>query len=187
MFDSDVAEPNNESVRRRRRVIAVWVLIVVAIIIAVISIRMGLGWVEQRRIATALHSGMSREDVIGALGDPRAVFDCTKYCDRWSLRDHPIEPLNAAPNCFVYRPGANRVTVVVFDGGTLARRADLGYEGPSDDEDKAYVIAVLYTCKGMSRRGDKFGVSLGDGVKEGFVVKGEGFYGASRIGIAGVE
>lgn len=183
MFDSDVAEPNDESGRRKRRVIAVCILIVVTVILAVILVPMGLGWAGQRRMDAALHDGMSRADVIGALGDPRAIFDCEKDCDRWSLRDYPVEQLSA--NCLVYRPGANRATVIVFDGGAISRRADLGYEGPSNDEDKAYLIAALYMCKGMSRKGDRFGVRLGDGGKEGFLVTGEHFYGGSGCIIAG--
>jgi hypothetical protein len=182
MFDSDVAKPKDESGRRGRKIIAVCALVWLAVILAVIFVPRGLGWAEQRRMHAALHDGMSQTDVFAALGEPRAIFNCGRNnCDSWSLQDHPIEQLSAS--FLVYRPGANRAMVILFRGREIEKLTDFEYEGPSEDEDKAYQTAAQLVWEMGPEKGHTFNATREDGAKELLLVTGDRFYGRYGCGV----
>jgi len=142
-----------------------------------------MGRAKQRRMHAALHDGMSQADVFAALGEPKAIFNCyaRNNCESWSLRDHPIEQLSA--NFLVYRPGANRAMVILFRGKEIEELTDFEYEGPSEDEDKAYETAVQLVAEVGPRKGHTFNATRADGAKEVLLVTDDRFYGRYGCGV----
>jgi outer membrane protein assembly factor BamE (lipoprotein component of BamABCDE complex) len=136
--------------------------ILIAVIVALLTMLVSCSRMHQRQGAQVLHAGMSRAQVIEALGDPDSALTCdASGCQHWPLQERKLDPANWQPSCLVYNQGPNQAMAVTFDRSGIARQATFTFNGPKKND--AAGLGATEIWRGMM---DNFTIEFPQGSEE---------------------
>lgn len=140
--------------------------ILIAVIVALLTMLVSCSRMHQRHGAQVLHAGMSRAQVVEALGHTDSALTCdASGCQYWPLQERKLDPASWQPSCLVYNQGPNQAMAVTFSYSGIARQATFTFKGPKK-EDAARDLGATEIFMGMGESMDSFTIKFPQGSEE---------------------